>query len=168
MTKTDDLPVLKRVTARPGGHVLEIAWTGRGHPKTVDLAGIIARKPALAPLADPETFARVSIKDGGRAVTWPADNRWGEIDMIADTLDLIGRHQQEVTTEGLRAWQKAKGLSNQEAADALGVTLRSWNNYREGKPIPRPVQIAISAMSDEHLLAALYKPRKAGRPRKAA
>ncbi len=161
---TDKLPTLKKVTAVPGAVILELTWAGRGHPKTVDLTGSIARKKSLAPLADLETFAQVSIKDDGRAVTWPVDNRWGEIDMIADTLDFIGRQQQEVTTELLRAWQEAADLSNQEAADAIGVTRRSWLNYREGKKIPKPVQIAVSAMSNPHILAAHFRPRFAGRP----
>lgn len=61
------------------------------------------------------------------------------------------------------------GLSNQEAADALGLTLGTIKNYRNGHTIPPAVAVACRAMmSDPHVMAAHYRPRKPGRPRAAA
>ena len=64
-------------------------------------------------------------------------------------------------------WQKHLRLSNQEAADALGVSLRTVKNYRIAREVPVAVRLACRAMArDPLVMQAHYRPRYAGRPAK--
>jgi len=62
-------------------------------------------------------------------------------------------------------------LSNQEAAELLGISLSTWNSYKAGgkDKVPLPVAIACrAAQRDPIILQAHYRPRKVGRPRRVA
>ena len=66
-------------------------------------------------------------------------------------------------------WQSEVDLSNREAADLLGVSLSTWNNYRAGMTVPTPVQMIIRAVKrDPIIMQAYFRPRRAGRPPKEA
>jgi hypothetical protein len=60
------------------------------------------------------------------------------------------------------------GLSNQEAAEFLRVSLSTWNAYKAGtSTVPAAIgMICRAALRDPILLQAHYRPRKTGRPRK--
>jgi len=63
-------------------------------------------------------------------------------------------------------WRKSLKLSIQEAADALGLSKRTVNDYGKAEKIPTAVAMACRAMErDPLVLSAHFKPRKAGRPR---
>lgn len=59
-----------------------------------------------------------------------------------------------MTPEALKAWRKRLGLSQQAAADALGVSLRMYAYYEKGRredgrtvEIPRTVALAAAAIA---------------------
>ena len=159
---SEALPRLKTVKALGGGK-LKLAWRGGG-TSICDLTGLIARSKPLSPLADPTVFSKAIVIDWGAAVGWPRG-----LDIAAQTLRQIADEQAEFTGPSFREWQAALGLSNQEAADALGLTLGTIKNYRNGSAIPAAVAVACRAMvNDPHVIAAHYRPRKSGRPLVAA
>lgn len=45
----------------------------------------------------------------------------------------------------LTKWRKGNALTQQQAADALGVSVRSLISYEQGGKIPRYVDIALAA-----------------------
>ena len=53
-----------------------------------------------------------------------------------------------MTPADLRAWQTSQGLTQQTAADALGVSLATYKRYLTGK-VPRVVALACSALVAE-------------------
>ncbi|NTG51673.1 hypothetical protein G6M04_30200 [Agrobacterium rhizogenes] len=54
------------------------------------------------------------------------------------------------------------------AADFLGVTLRTWKNYRTGAPVSHAVKMLLRASQrDPLLMHAHYRPRQNGRPKAA-
>lgn len=153
---------LKSVKAL-GASRLKLAWRGGGSA-VCDLAGLIARARGLAPLADSAVFAKAKVIDWGAGVGWP-----NGLDLSAQTLGRIAAEQAVFDASSFRAWQATLGLSNQEAADALGMTLGTIKNYRNGHAIPPAVAVACRAMmNDPHVIAAHYRPRKPGRPRAVA
>lgn len=156
------LPRLKTVKALAGGK-LKLVWRN-GETGVCDLTGLIARSKGLAPLADAGVFAKAKVIDWGVAVGWPK-----ELDVSAQTLRRIAGEQVVFDAAMFRAWQTALDLSNQEAADALGLTIGTIKNYRNGSAIPPAVAVACRAMlNDPHVIAAHYRPRKPGRPLAAA
>lgn len=155
---SERLPRLRSVKALAGSR-LKLAWRGAG-TVVCDLTGLIARSRVLAPLADEVVFAKAKVIDWGAGVGWP-----NGLDLSAQTLKHIAAEQATFDASSLRAWQVALALSNQEAADALGLTLGTIKNYRNGHAIPPAVAVACRAMlNDPHVIAAHYRPRKPGRP----
>ncbi len=136
----------------------------RGGWRTVRLAGFIAREPFLAALKADEVFRGAKVIDWGGGIGWP-----GGLDLGASTLWRMANEQAAFTAADFVAWQKRVGLSNQEAADALGVSLPTIKNLRSGNsPVSSAIAIACRAMeADPATLAAHYFPRKAGRPKAA-
>jgi DNA-binding XRE family transcriptional regulator len=50
--------------------------------------------------------------------------------------------------ETLRAWRKARALTQREAADTVGISRRSWQDYEAGvSPIPLAIAYACRAIS---------------------
>lgn len=159
---TKELPSIDRVEAGKG-HTLRIKFR-RGGWKTVRLAGFIARERAMSPLKDEAIFRKARAIDWGGGIGWP-----GDLDLGASTLWHMAQEQARFGSADFVAWQKRVGLSNQEAADALGVSLPTIKNLRNGTtPVSNAVAIACRAMEAEPTtLAAHYFPRKAGRPKAA-
>lgn len=154
----EPLPRLKGAKALAASR-LKLAWHGGG-TAVCDLTGLIARSRGLAPLKDAGVFAKAKVIDWGAGVGWP-----NGLDLSAQTLKRIAAEQAAFDASSFRAWQVALGLSNQEAADALGLTLGTIKNYRNGHTIPPAVAVACRAMmNDPHVIAAHYRPRKPGRP----
>lgn len=150
-------------TVKPGDNFsLCVKFRGRGR-KTVDLGGFIAREDYLAPLRDKRMFDKVKVIDWGAAVGWP-----GDLDIGASSLWHMAEEQRPFTSADFVLWQSGTGLSNAEAADALGLSIATIKNYRAGAAIPAAVAIACRAMAAEPItLAAHFRPRKAGRPKAA-
>jgi hypothetical protein len=156
------LPRIEKVRAETGCR-LRIKFRGKLW-RVVALGGLIARYRDLRPLEDAAVFEKPRVIDGGAAVGWP-----GDLDLGASTLWQMSEEQQPFTTADFVHWQRGTGLSNAEAADALGLSLATIKNYRSGANIPAAVAIACRAMAAEPTtLAAHYRPRKTGRPKLAA
>ena len=151
-------PRLRTAKPLPGGK-MKLTWRDGG-TTVCDLTGLTARSKRLAALADATMFAKAKIIDWGAGIGWPSG-----LDLSAQTLRRIGDEQTNFDDASIRAWQVALDLSNQEAADALGITLGTIKNYRKGHAIPPAVAVACRAMlNDPHVIAAHYRPRKPGRP----
>ena len=159
---TQELPNIEKVEAGKD-RTLRIKFR-RGGWKSVRLDGFIAREAAMSPLKDQAIFRKAKVIDWGGGVGWP-----GDLDLGASTLWHMAQEQAPFTSADFVAWQKRVGLSNQEAADALGVSLPTIKNLRNGAtPVSNAVAIACRAMAAEPTtLAAHYFPRKAGRPKAA-
>ncbi|MBI5445741.1 MAG: DUF2442 domain-containing protein [Deltaproteobacteria bacterium] len=117
---------------------LRVGFTN-GETLTVDLSDAIARIPLLAPLSDPERFARARVGEFGLTIEWGDD-----IDLAADNLFARAKEQAgEASHEMFFAWMHRNGLSMSQAAEALGMSQRMIAYYRSGaKPIPKHVWLA--------------------------
>lgn len=51
-----------------------------------------------------------------------------------------------MTAADLRAWQQAMGYTQQQAADALGVSWATYKRYLTGE-VPRTVALACAALA---------------------
>lgn len=155
------LPRIERIDL-VGPYGVAVTWRDGG-TDTVDLEGVVYGFEPFYPLRDPALFARATVMDWGDGIEWP-----NGLDYSADSLAYQAAEQRALSAADLAAWRERMGLSNQEAADWLDVSLSTWKNYTSGKtPIPRPVQIAArAALASPGLFQAHYKPRKPGRPAK--
>jgi len=115
----------------------------------------------LEPLKDPAVFANAAVADWGAAVAWNNDD-----DLSIDSFHLqkLANLQKPVEPS---TWQAYLGLSNNEAADLLGVSRSTWLGYKaEGRlPVGHAITL-VATLNDRTLFQALYRPRHAGRPRK--
>lgn len=148
-----------------GGTTLKVLWR-EGGESVVEMAGWIATGgELLASLMDSDVWKTARVEDFGATVEWDGD------DLAIDAVHLqsIAEDQREFDVKDLHQWQEQVGLSNNEAADFLGVSLRTWKNYRAGAPISNAVKMLLRATQrDPLLLHAHYRPRRSGRPKRAA
>ena len=115
----------------------------------IDKREAVFSKPGLAPLRDPEAFAKATIiPDEGWTVTWPElDSQIG-----ADTLwlDALEQSAMDENTRSFLAWRGKHGLSLKEAANALGLTPRTISAYGTGsRPVPRTIVLACKGWEAE-------------------
>jgi hypothetical protein len=113
----------------------------------------------------PDVFRAPRIAEHGAAVAWGDDD-----DLMIDAVHLeqIAAEQQPFGAAEIGGWQRVMRLSNQEAADFVGVSLSTWNAYKAGARIPTALaMLCRAATRDPLLLQAHFRPRKTGRPRKA-
>jgi DNA-binding transcriptional regulator YiaG len=147
------------------GTALNVVWRD-GSESSAELAGWIATGgEMLSPLMDADIWKTARVADFGATVEWEGD------DLAIDAVHLqsIAADQREFDVKDLHRWQEEVGLSNNEAADFLGVSLRTWKNYRTGAPISHAVKMLLRATQrDPLLLHAHYRPRRSGRPKRAA
>lgn len=164
----DDITLPRIVSVTPiGPAALGIKWR-HGFSDRIDLAGWIATGgDILDPLKDPTVFATARPDEYGAAVVWGEED--GDLAIDAVHLGMLAEEQRPFHAADAAAWQKGMGLSNQEAADLLGVALSTWNAYKAGANIPQSVAMLCRAMRrDPILMQAHYRPRRAGRPRRSA
>jgi hypothetical protein len=118
---------------------LDIAWDD-GHVAPVDLAGIIAARDALAPLRKPAAFAHVHLSADGWSLEWPSGIDFGAPQLRRWAGEQAG---ELMPAPAFRAWMKAHGLTQDAAAQALGLSRRMIAYYLSGeKPIPKTVLLA--------------------------
>lgn len=158
------IPRLRAVDTAPGS-TLVVTWED-GRTDRVDLSGWLeAGHPYFHRLRDPALFATAT--QTGSAVEWGGDE-----DLAIDSLHLalLAEQQRVFGQAELVAWQDRLDLSNQEAADLVGVHVNTWGNYRTGAtPVPPMLAIVCRAITRDPLLfAAHYRPRRNGRPPAAA
>ncbi|WP_298437364.1 DUF2442 domain-containing protein [Geobacter sp.] len=125
---------------------------GDGAAMTVDLAAIIDRIPALAPLKEPELFAKARVGEWGLTVEWVA----GELDLAGDNLRAEAVEQMGgISHERIWEWMHRNGLTLDSAAEALEISRRMLAYYRSGqKPIPRHIWLACVGWETERHKAA--------------
>ncbi|MCB2099825.1 MAG: DUF2442 domain-containing protein [Rhodobacterales bacterium] len=154
---------LKDVKPADAPYALALVWSD-GDKAVVDMTGVIHRSKAFEPLKDVDLFRQVEVINWGDGIAWP-----NGLDFGGDSLDRLAQVQAVMNSKDFTRWQAELGLSNQEAADLLGVSLNSIKNYRKTDRIPRAVQIAcLTLRLDRTVVNALFKPRKSGRPPAAA
>lgn len=103
----------------------------------VDLS---AAGPALAALHDPALFATARIDARGGYVVWVDD----DLELAADNLRNLAIEQAGgIGCERLINWMHKHSLTQDRAAEAIGVSRRMLNYYLSGtKPIPKTVWLA--------------------------
>ena len=127
-----------------------------GQEVEANLAGLCARSRHFRVfLEQPELFDCFHLVHNGTGIEW--DNG---LDYSAGALLRLGRAQEDMTGNQFKAWQKALGLSNTEAADLLGVSLATVKNYHRRNLVPAAVKIACDSFEeDATLVAARFIPR---------
>ena len=145
---------LKAVAALPN-QSLRLAFED-GFEAHVKLDAWIADTQALRALADPNLFAQARVGEWGRSVEWITD----ELDLGADNLRNLAIEQAGgIGHERLWIWMHDGQLTQQQAADAVGISRRMLNYYLSGaKPIPKTVWLACKGWEAEQK-AAGRKPR---------
>lgn len=161
-----ELPRIENVEPH-GASALRIRWKGKRAYDAIELIGWIATGgDVLAPLRNAATFAKVAPSDYGAAVSW--DDGEGDLSIDAVHLKKLADEQRPFSNNEVCAWQAATNISNNEAADFVGVSLSTWNTYRTDARIPQAVAVMLRASRrDPLLMQAHLRPRTTGRPRKA-
>ena len=157
-------PRMTDAIASDRGFTLDITWNN-DETTTVDLTGLVHRSEHFGRfIDDPAAFKSVRITDWGYTLEWE-----NGLDWPAPNVRRVADEQRTITGSDLKHWQKQARLSNAETADVLGVTVNTIKNWRGApdKPLPSTAQIAVRALRDDELaLAAHFRPRRAGRPKK--
>jgi len=158
------LPAIKRLRLGKAPYTLVVRYDD-GRELATDMAGIIHKRRALAPIRDPEAFAKVRVINDGDGVAWQAGP-----DFSADGLRHLAEVQRDMTGRDFKRWMRRMGLSNNEAADALGASARTVKAYKtRASALPAAVTIACRAMERDRLLMyARVRPHKTGRPARTA
>jgi hypothetical protein len=161
---TDELPRIATVSVEQPA-TLRLRWRGRRASDSVDLTGWIATGGrTLAPLREAPVFAKATVGNYGAAVMWDD----GDLAIDAAHLKMLADEQKTFDAKEASKWQDELGLSNNEAADLLYISLSSWNSYKAGTA-PIPVSLAMlcrAILRDPLVMQAHLRPRKTGRPRK--
>jgi len=166
-TNTDtgaNLPKAPRIAKlRPGSAplTLRVTWKAGGTDE-VDFTGLIARHPALAALVDLDVFGTARPDDWGASVVWP-----GEIDIGAAQLKTLADYQRPMSGAALAELRAELGVSQQELSDMLGVARRTIQGHEAAEEVPIWLGLLARAFAtDADLVAARFRPRRAGRPPK--
>jgi hypothetical protein len=129
-----EAPNIKAVRAGEG-RLVTITWKG-GAESIVDLAEFLAEYAVFAPLqGDDDLFGRVEIGEWGWCIRWSED-----MEIASDTLWRLALRQ---GAAWLRDWRSARGMTQAEAAGALGVSQRMWRYYEAGSHLlPKTIRLA--------------------------
>lgn len=121
----------------PGG--LRLAFAD-GRSFEVDLTPVIRDYSALSVLSDPALFATARVDARGGYVVWIDD----DLEMAADNLRNLAVEQAGgIGHERIWEWMRRNGLTQELAAEAIGISRRMLNYYLSGeKPIPKTVWLA--------------------------
>jgi len=118
-------------------YLLSTTWS-TGDVLEVDVGDILRKVPVLAPILDPEVFARVHVAEWGGSIEW-FDSEFGEDNVYAWAKEQAG----EVSHEMFGHWMHRNDLSLTTAAEALGISRRMVSYYRTAhKVIPRSIWLA--------------------------
>ena len=136
-----DAPNIRAVRTEKGRSVA-ITWRG-GAESLVNLAEHLAKYRSLAPLrTDRALFRRVAVGDWGWSLHWS-----DTLEIAADTLWRLALDQ---GSAWLRDWRAAHGMTQAEAARALGVSPRMWRYYEAGTHLlPKTVKLAAIGLDAE-------------------
>lgn len=122
-----------------GDKRLEIAWDDE-HAVVLDLSEVIEAHKALAPLRKKSEFARVAVSDDGWSLEWPSGLDFGAQQLRRWADEQAG---EVMRVSAFRAWMDEHSLTQEAAAQALGLSRRMVAYYLSGeKPIPKTVMLA--------------------------
>jgi hypothetical protein len=109
---------------------------GDGGESIVDVGGPIGTFAVLAPLRDDvDAFRNVQVGEWGWSIHWSDD-----MELAADTLRRLALEQD---VAWLRRWRASHGMTQAEAAVALGPSPRMWRSYEAGSHLlPKTVRLA--------------------------
>jgi Protein of unknown function (DUF2442) len=137
-----------------------------GRVAEADMEGLVHRSERFARLRDPAMLARVEIAHGGAALRFAGDEA---LEIGADLLLALEERQHAMSGAAFAAWLRRHGLTENAAADVLGLARRTVQGYKAAATVPPLVAVACRAFdTDATLLPALYRPRRPGRPRRDA
>ncbi|MBL8550769.1 MAG: DUF2442 domain-containing protein [Hyphomonadaceae bacterium] len=118
---------------------LEIGWDD-GRVAGVDLREVIAERAALKALREEAEFLRVRMSEDGWSLEWPCGVDFGAPQLRRWADEQAG----EIMAPGaFRAWMQRHRLTQEAAAEALGLSRRMIGYYLSGeKPVPKTVLLA--------------------------
>jgi hypothetical protein len=130
-----DAPNVKAARAN-SSRSLTLTWKG-GAESVIDLSSYLAEYRIFVPLRqDEDLFRKVQVGEWGWCIRWSED-----MEISSDTLWRLGLDQ---GSSWLRAWRVGKGMTQAEAAKALGVSPRMWRYYEAGVHLlPKTVRLAV-------------------------
>ncbi len=107
---------------------------------SVNLDDWITHISTLSSLSDPQQFATARVDALGGYVVWIED----ELELAADNLRHLATEQAGgIGHERMVNWLHETGLTQTQAAEAIGISRRMLNYYLSGaKPIPKTVWLA--------------------------
>lgn len=120
-----------------------------GFEADVGLGDWIEHTRGLRALADPALFSQAQVGEWGWSVEWIRD----ELELGADNLRNLAIEQAGgIGHERLWVWMHECGLTQQQAADAVGISRRMLNRYLTGqKPVPKTVWLACKGWEAESI-----------------
>jgi len=129
-----EAPNIRAVRAEDG-RALIVTWRG-GAESVVDLGEFLAEYAVFAPLRqNDELFETAKVGEWGWSVHWSDD-----MEISSDTLWRLAIEQ---GAAWLRSWRSEKGMTQAEAARALGVSPRMWRYYEAGSHLlPKTLRLA--------------------------
>ena len=116
---------------------LRTSWS-TGETLEADIGHLLRRIPALAPLLDPDTFAKAHLAEWGNGI------EWFDAELGADNIYALAKEQAgEASHQMFGDWMRRNHLSLSAAAAAIGMSRRMVSYYRTAqKPIPRAIWLA--------------------------
>jgi hypothetical protein len=114
---------------------LTIMWKG-GAESTVDVSRHLMEYAVFAPLrTDHSLFRKAAVGEWGWCVHWSND-----LEISSDTLWRLALEQGSAWLQG---WRSRHGMTQADAAKALGVSPRMWRYYEAGTHLlPKTVRLA--------------------------
>ncbi len=122
-----------------GDRRLEIGWDD-GRVAAVDFSEVIDALKALAPLKRKSEFARAALSADGWSLEWPSGVDFGAEQVRRWADEQAG---ETMRVADFRVWMDEHGLTQEAAAQALGLSRRMIAYYLSGeKAIPKTVMLA--------------------------
>jgi hypothetical protein len=136
---------IKSVEVHPG-QSLRLTFED-GYVAAVNLSQWIADTRALSRLHDPVLFAKAHPGEWGATVSWIDD----DLELGADNLRNLAIEQSGgIGHERILEWMHQNQLTQERAADAIGMSRRMLNYYLSGtKTVPKTVWLACKGWEVE-------------------
>ena len=158
MTFLDDVRAISET-------VVELKFRGSAEWKALDLTALIERDHLFVALNDPQEFTGVNLVAPGGGIEWPCG-----ADLSASTLHNMVDAKEPWCSRDFIDWMDRLQLSNQDAADALSLSLRRIGQYRSQDDVFISLATKDSAKALEQdpmqLYARLRAKKQRGRPKK--
>jgi Protein of unknown function (DUF2442)/Helix-turn-helix domain len=127
-------PNIRAIRADDAYHLV-VTWKG-GSECIINVDGLILDYAVFEPLRHNElSFSQVEVGEWGWSAHWSDD-----MEISSDTLWRLALQQ---GSAWLRTWRNDRGMTQGEAAVALGVSPRMWRYYEAGSHLlPKTVRLA--------------------------